>query len=248
MIELVLVGIGTGNPGDITLRAVGALNGADLVLIPRKGPEKDDLAALRRQICAQVLTDPVQVVEFDMPVRDASGDYLDGVRDWHDAIARIWSGLIEEHLPQGGRVALMVWGDPSLYDSSLRIAQRLRAARVTVIPGVTSLQLLTAAHAISLNTLGGPVLLTTGRRLREEGWAADVPTAVVMLDGACSFRSVAPEGVQIYWSAYLGLPQEISLSGPLAEISGEIVATRERARAAYGWIMDTYLMRRAGPD
>ncbi len=248
MIELVLVGIGTGNPDDITLRAVHALNAADLVLIPRKGPDKDDLAALRRRICDAVLTAPVRLVEFDMPVRDASGDYLDGVRDWHEAIARIWAGLIDAHLPQGGRVALMVWGDPSLYDSSLRIAGRLEAARVSVIPGVTSLQLLTAAHAIPLNTLGGPVLLTTGRRLREEGWAADVPTVVVMLDGECSFGTVAPEGVQIYWSAYLGLPQEISLSGPLAEIAGEIVTTRRRARAAHGWIMDTYLMRHPGRD
>ena len=244
MIEISLVGIGTGNPDDITLRAVAALNAADLVLLPRKGPDKDDLAALRRRICDAVLTAPVRIVEFDMPVRDAAGAYLDGVRDWHDAIARIWSELIAAHLPAGGRVALMVWGDPGLYDSSLRIAGRLNAARVSVIPGVSSLQLLTAAHAIPLNTLGGPVLLTTGRRLRQEGWPAAIPSVVVMLDGGCAFKGVPPEGVRIYWSAYLGLPQEISLSGPLAAIGGEIAARRAWLRAEHGWIMDTYLMSR----
>ncbi|MCA3862067.1 MAG: hypothetical protein IOB81_25890, partial [Burkholderia sp.] len=48
-----------------------------------------------------------------------------------------------------GRLALLVWGDPALYDSSLRIAERLQAGglplRVRVVPGLTSLQLLTAA-------------------------------------------------------------------------------------------------------
>ena len=68
---------------------------------------------------------------------------------------------------------MLVWGDPSLYDSSLRIVDRLRDdgldIRVRVIPGITSLQALTAAHAIPLNRLGAPVLITTGRQVRGAG-------------------------------------------------------------------------------
>lgn len=72
MIELSLIGIGTGNPQHLTLEAVGALNAQDLILIPNKGKGKDDLAGLRRAICSQVITGPrPQIVEFDLPVRDA---------------------------------------------------------------------------------------------------------------------------------------------------------------------------------
>ncbi|MDP1340450.1 SAM-dependent methyltransferase, partial [Klebsiella variicola] len=85
-LELHLVGIGTGNPDHLTLAAIEALNGADLILLPRKGEDKADLADLRREICARVLRADVQVLEFDLPVRASDGDYLAAVAEWHDAI------------------------------------------------------------------------------------------------------------------------------------------------------------------
>ena len=250
MIDLHLIGIGTGNPDHQTRAAIKAMNAADLILLPRKGDAKSDLIDLRRAICAEVLTGATRVVEFDLPVRDAeAATYLDGVHDWHTAIAATWAQLIVAHRPQGGRVALLVWGDPSLYDSSLRIAERLRAdglaLRVEVIPGLTSLQLLTAAHAIPLNTLAAPVLITTGRQLRDNGWPAGVDTVAVMLDGSCSFQRLAPEGLHIYWGAYLGMPQQLLLAGLLTTTGQLVVEARAAARAEQGWIMDIYLLRRA---
>ena len=165
MIHLHLIGIGSGNPDHLTLQAIKALNAADLVLIPRKGESKADLAELRREICATFITNSLTLQEeFDLPQRDATNrDYGRGVEDWHDAIAAVWSETIARH-PSARNVALLVWGDPSLYDSTLRIAARLDA-QVTVIPGITSLQTLTAAHAIPLNDIGAPVTITTGRQL-----------------------------------------------------------------------------------
>lgn len=245
MIHLHLIGIGTGNPDHLTLQAIKALNAADLVLIPRKGDSKADLADLRRSICASVITNPAtQMAEFDLPVRDsANPDYLDGVNLWHDAIARVWARTIAQH-PDATHVALLVWGDPSLYDSTLRIAARLTIPiKVHMVPGITSVQALTAAHAIPLNDLGAPVTITTGRQLRD-GWPAGADTLVIMLDGSCSFQSIDPAGVFIWWAAYVGMAQQIILSGPLADISAQIIETRAAARAAHGWIMDIYLLRR----
>ena len=249
LIELMLIGIGTGNPEHLTLQAIGALNRADLILIPCKGVDKADLAELRRTTCATHLDGPARLVEFDLPVRDsATPRYLDGVHDWHAAIAATWAREISAHCPQGGRVALLVWGDPSLYDSSLRIAAQLQAAgmalRIEVVPGLSSVQLLTAAHAIPLNTLGCPVLITTGRQLREGGWPVGLETVVVMLDGACAFQTLAPERLHIYWAAYLGMPHQLLLAGPLASTGPHILSIRAEAREAHGWIMDIYLLRR----
>jgi precorrin-6A synthase len=250
MIQLFLVGIGSGDPDHLTGEAVRALNGADLILIPTKGEEKANLADLRRALVERRETCPATVAEFELPVRnEAMSDYLSRVDDWHDRIAALWDAAITANLPRGGRVALMIWGDPSLYDSSLRIAERLRAAgremTVRVIPGLTSLQMLTARHAIPLNTLGGPVQITTGRQLRDHGWPDGVATLAVMLDGSCAFTTLPPEGVTIWWGAYLGMADEMLDAGPLAEAAPRIVAARAAARAQHGWIMDIYLLRRS---
>ncbi|WP_088183424.1 precorrin-6A synthase (deacetylating) [Sphingobium sp. Z007] len=248
MIDLALIGIGTGNPDHLTAQAVQAMNQADLILLPRKGDAKSDLIDLRRAICAQRLTAPVRVVEFDLPVRDATDDYLGSVHDWHAAIAATWQAQITAHLPNGGRLALLIWGDPSLYDSTLRIADRLIQAgmdvAVRVIPGITSIQALTAAHAIPLNRLGEPVTITTGRMLRARGWPRDARTVVVMLDGNCAFATLPPDGIAIWWGAYLGMPHEALIHGPLADAAPRIATARAALRARHGWIMDVYLMRK----
>ena len=175
MIELTLIGMGSGNPDHVTRQAIAALQSADLILIPEKGEEKSDLVELRHAICAEALADDLsRVAGFTLPVRDeATPDYITRVDDWHDAIAVVWEHEIRSRLGTGGRVAFLVWGDPSLYDSTLRIAERVKARMpltVRVVPGITSLQALTAAHAIPLNDLGAPFIVTTGRRLRDEGW------------------------------------------------------------------------------
>lgn len=250
MIELSLIGIGTGNPDHVSLAAVKALNRADLVLLPRKGEHTSDLADLRRLLCTALLHDTgaTRIVEFDLPRRRDQADYLAAVEQWHDAIARRWSELIGEHLPHGGRVALMIWGDPAVYDSSLRIAERLRRqampVRVTVEPGITSLQVLTAEHRIPLNTLAEPVLITTGRQLREHGWPKAMTSVAVMLDSGGAFEVLEKTGTRIWWGAYLGMDKQCLIAGDLAEVAAPILQRRAELRARHGWIMDTYLLRR----
>jgi len=241
MQHLTLIGIGTGHPDHVTLAGIAAMRDADRILLPRKGPGKDDLADLRRDLIARHAPDTA-VTEFDMPVRSKSDAYLQAVDDWHDRIAEAWRAALSD---MAGRVALLVWGDPSLFDSTLRIAARLDPAPpTTVVPGVTALQVLTAAHAIPLNDLGAPVLVTTGRRLRESGWPDGVNRVAVMLDGDCSFRTLEAADIHIWWGAFLGMPNQLLRQGSLADVGDEIAKLRETARAHHGWIMDTYLMRK----
>ncbi len=248
MIELTLIGMGTGDPDQLTGAAIRTMNTADLILLPRKGQAKDELAEVRRRLCAAVLTGKTNIVEFDLPVRDQDGEYLDAVQDWHDAIATCWAEQIAAHLPEGGSLALLVWGDPALYDSTLRVAERLReggmALRLQVVPGISSLQALTAAHAVTLNALAAPVLITTGRRLRRDGWPADADSVAVMLDAGCAFETLEPANIHIWWGAYLGMAQQALVAGPIATAGPRIAAERAALRARHGWIMDIYLMRK----
>lgn len=251
MITLSLIGIGTGNPDHVTTQAAKAMNAADLILIPLKGEDKADLAGLRHAICAGCVTNPATRIEtFDLPLRDpATPDYLTRVQDWHDAIAAVWYARITAHLDQGGgpHVALLVWGDPSLYDSTLRIAARIHQhmpLTLKVIPGITAIQALCAAHAIPLNDLGAPVTITTGRQLRDSGWPEGAGTVVVMLDAGGAFTALDMPHYHIWWGAYVGMQNEICIEGPLADMAEQIGTVRAQAKAAHGWIMDIYLLRR----
>lgn len=242
MRHLTLIGIGTGHPDHLTRGAVRALQAAQTILIPRKGASKEDLAGLRRALVDSVVTGPVRVVGFDLPVRDETiADYRERVDHWHDAIAAVW----QEAAQGAERVALLVWGDPSLYDSTLRIAGRLSPVpEIQVIPGITALQALTAAHAVTLNGVGEPVVITTGRQLRDRGWPPGTDRVAVMLDAGGAFAALDPAGVTIWWGANLGLPSQALHRGPLAEAGPRILATRAALRAAHGWVMDIYLLAR----
>ncbi|MEW9617420.1 precorrin-6A synthase (deacetylating) [Shinella sp. S4-D37] len=252
MRKILVIGIGAGNPEHMTVQAINALNRADVLLIPTKGDEKAFLADARREICDRFLDNAAcLILDYAVPVRRADGSYEDGVNDWHRAIAAIYERTLLNDVGEDETLGLLVWGDPMLYDSTLRIIDHVRTAgrvafEIEVIAGITSVQALCASHAITLNRIGLPVEITTGRRLAAAGPDA-ARDALVMLDGIEAFRTVEDPGAEIWWGAYLGTPHEILLSGRLAEIADTISETRRRARAQHGWIMDTYLIRRPAP-
>jgi precorrin-6A synthase len=251
MRKLFIIGIGAGNPDFLTVQAIKALSRLDVVFLIDKGREKAALARLRMEICARYIDNKAyRVVEAADPARDRSPTHYETeVAAWHAKRAAIYERMIREELADGQHGAFLVWGDPCLYDSTLRIVDQVAAMNtvrfeVEVIPGITSVQALAAGHRISLNRIGEPVLITTGRRLAEAA-PRHAEDAVVMLDGDCAFRQVEDRDVDIFWGAYLGTADEILISGPLRERADEIEAVRREERQRHGWIMDTYLLRKA---
>jgi precorrin-6A synthase len=229
------------------------MNRADVFFVPDKGGEKTDLVAARRAIVERYVDhDGYRFVELADPPRDRASDaYASAVDDWHGRRAEQWGQAMAAELGPDGVGAFLVWGDPSLYDSTLRILERVLAAGTVafehrVVPGVTSVQALAARHRIPLHGVGEPVLITTGRRLAGDGILAE-PNTVVMLDGQARFTTVDPEGVEIFWGANLGTDHEEAVAGPLGEVREHIVERRAALRAATGWVMDVYLLRRPAP-
>lgn len=238
-----VIGIGVGDPGFVTAQAIAALNETQVFFAMDKGAAKRDLVALRREVCRRFITgSDYRFVEMPDPERSAEGDYTAAVADWHAARARLWAEAITAELEPDGVGAFLAWGDPSLYDSTLRILDEVARhvdLRYDVIPGITAIQALTARHRIPLNDVGEPVLITTGRQLRSNGLTG---SAVVMLDGDCAFLGCPPQ-TRIWWGAYLGTPEEILVAGTVGEVGGRIAELRAAARESRGWIMDTYLLR-----
>ena len=247
-----MIGIGAGDPEHVTAQAARALREADVFFVVEKDGGASDLVAVRRLILERfVAGGGYRIVEVPDPPRDrTAAAYGAAVDDWRARRAEVWERALRDELPAGGVGAFLVWGDPSLYDSTLDVIERVLARGAVafdyeVIAGISSIHALTARHRIALNRVGGAVQITTGRRLRDGGWPDGVDDLVVMLDADCSFRHLDPAGIEVFWGAYLGTPDELLIAGPLAEAGPRIERERVAARERKGWIMDTYLLRRS---
>lgn len=232
-----ILGVGMG-PQHVTPEVASALESCDYVLAAEK--RKDDgLLSIRRAIAAE---HGLEVVAVPDPERDRADpvDYAKGVKDWHEARVAAYDRVLRE---RGGTAAFLVWGDPSLYDSTIRVVDRL-AERMPleydVLPGISAPQLLAACHRIVLHPVGHPVHITTGRRLREELTAGQT-NVCVMLTGTLDLAGL--DDWSIWWGANLGTDSEELVAGRVADVLPSIEAARERAKIAAGWVMDVYLLR-----
>ena len=253
-IQALVIGIGSGNPDHLTREAVAALNRVDVFLVADKGAAKHDLLELRQEICRTLIVhDHYRVVEVPDPERGSdrerdTADYQAGVATWHEARAQRYAEIISAEVGDSGTIGLLVWGDPAIYDSTIRIVESITNLGVdlelTVVPGISSIQLLAARHKIILNRVGQPIHITTGRRLLEE-YSPALGDVIVMLDGdlACGGLVEQFGDLMIYWGAQLGLRDEMLISGRLREVIDEIGVRRVAVREARGWVMDTYLLR-----
>ncbi|WP_293774184.1 precorrin-6A synthase (deacetylating) [Sporichthya sp.] len=255
MRNVYVIGIGAGDPEQLTLQAVRVLADLDVVLVIDKGEAKRELTDLRHELCATHITKPYRVLTAADPDRDRTATdqvgYTGAVGDWYDARAEVIGALLRDEVSAGESVGILVWGDPALYDSTLRVLDRVEQRGTVefgyqVIPGITSLQTLAARHKVTFTGVGAPVHVTTGRRLAA-GMPAELDDVLVMLDGSETFAALDDPDLDIYWGAYLGMPGELLVAGNLQERKAEIVALRAQARARHGWIMDSYLLRRRRP-
>lgn len=228
-----VVGVGMG-PQHVTPEASAALRSASYVIAAEKGVD-DPLLEVRRQVAADHGLEVVAVTDPERD-RDDPADYDGAVRDWHAARAAAYAAVVAE---RGGEPAFLVWGDPSLYDSTIRVAG-LMGAEVRVVAGISAPQLLAARHGIVLHEVGHPVHVTTARRLREavdEGQR----NLLVMLTGRLALDGL--DDWSIWWGANLGATSERLVAGRVGDVLDDLLVARSAARAEAGWVMDVYLLR-----
>ena len=173
--RVLVIGIGAGDPEHVTAQAARALGETEVFFVIDKSAT--DLVAARRAILERFVGGGgYRVVEIADPPRDrTAAAYGAAVDDWRARRAEVWERALRDELRPGGVGAFLVWGDPSLYDSTLDVLERVLARGAVafdyeVIAGISSVQALTARHRIALNRVGGAVQITTGRRLARDGW------------------------------------------------------------------------------
>jgi precorrin-6A synthase len=248
MKRLLVIGVGCGDPELVTMQASGLIAATDVFVLLDKGDAATDLLAARRAILDRYGRDGHRTVTLADAARDADAPYADGVRRWHGQRVEGLERLFAEEVGADETAGLLVWGDPALYDSTLRIVDEIRARGrvafdVEVVAGISSVQLLAARHRIPLHRVGGAVHITTGRNLTERG-VEGLDDIVVMLDGAEAFLTLTGEPFDIFWGAYLGTGDELLVAGPIADVAATVAHVRREARQRKGWIFDIYYLRR----
>lgn len=232
-----ILGVGMA-PQQITPEVSKALGSCDYVVAAQKRAD-DGLLSFRRAVAAQHGLDVVAVPD---PERDRAdpADYPRAVRDWHAARVTAYERVLRE---RSGTAAFLVWGDPSLFDSTIRIVESI-AERMPleydVLPGISAPQLLAARHRIVLHPVGRPVHVTTGRGLRTELEAGQTNLCVML---TTTLDLAGLDDWSIWWGANLGTESEELVAGRVADVLPAIEAARERAKWTAGWVMDIYLLR-----
>ncbi len=239
-----ILGFGMG-PQHVTMEVAEALRSCDYVIAADKSGAKsgdDGLLAARRAIAHAYGAELVAVPD---PERDRAdpADYPAAVREWHAARVAAYEKVLRE---RGGTAAFLVWGDPSLYDSTIRIVEQLSMRlpiEWDVLPGVSAPQLLAARHRIVLHEVGAPLHVTTARRLHDD-IAAGQTNLVVMLGTSDHLAGLAGlADWSIWWGANLGTSSEELVAGRVGEVWPELEAARTRVETAAGWLMDACLLR-----
>ncbi len=254
-----IIGIGMGDPDQVTGEAARALRTVDVFIVADRAEVEADHVVARQRVCDALIpgnrTYRVVEVADPQPAPDAERDptaYGRGEREWHRARVDACAEVIEALPAEETTAGFLVWGDPALHDSTIRVVDALvarwAARGVTVehdvIAGISAPQLLAARHRIPLNRIGVPVHITTGRRLVDE-FDPGLGDVVVMLDGrlACAALVDGYPDLELFWGAYLGSPDELLVRGRLSDVIDEVTHVRAAARARHGWVMDTYLLR-----
>ena len=232
MKKVLVIGIGVGDPDQLTVQAVQALNRVDVFFVMDKGPAKTKLRALREEILRRHIKDRTyRVAETPSPPRDpAPADYRACVDELNQAKQAVFEKLIAR-VKDGETGAFLVWGDPMLYDSTIRNLDALKEGGLAfdyeVIPGITAIQAWRRRHKIPLNRIAEAVTITTGRKLAN-GFPPGVDSVVVLLDGEDTFRRFVDPGHRDLLGRLSRHPDEILIAGKVGDVGDEIHRRRSR--------------------
>ncbi len=136
------IGVGPGDPGLLTLKAIQALKEADVVFVP-KASSRGESAALQ-VVAKQVDTSKLKICDFPM-----TRDQVDLDSCWR-GVANEIAALVET----GENVAFITLGDALTYSTFNYVLQQLEGRilpeSITTIPGVTSFAAAGAAENFPL--------------------------------------------------------------------------------------------------
>lgn len=190
---LTFVGVGPGDPELITLKAIHAIQEADLIAIADSGKE-----STVERIAGEYFGHK-PVLRLSMPMRGKK-------EDWHASHVDAASILMDE-LSKGKNIVYPVLGDPSLYATSSYLLPLIKPHHpCTVIPGIPAMCAVAAAFQIPLAEDRQPLSVLPGLPKYEK-----IPDGNIIIMKAGRELQVIQKKLadrEAYLAVNLGLPQE----------------------------------------
>ena len=144
---LIGVGVGPGDPDLLTLKAVHALQCADVVAHFAKAGNASNARAIVAQFLRPAVTELplLYPITTELPTGDSS--YRSAIQGFFDDAA----SAVAAHLDAGRSVAVLSEGDPLFFGSYMHLHVRLMKQYPTdVIPGVTAMSGCWSAAGLAL--------------------------------------------------------------------------------------------------
>ena len=125
------IGVGIGDPEDITLKAVRCIEESDILILPAKDPEKCRAYQIAKKAVPQIKDIDTMALEFEM-VRDESVRARN-----HQVIYETVKKLVAENKT----VSFLTIGDPALYSTYSYIAELAKkdGIKTMAVSGVSSI-------------------------------------------------------------------------------------------------------------
>ena len=144
MASITGIGVGPGDPDLLTVKAVRAIRGADVIVCPSSAQDRPSIAL-------SVVGDLVdrsrqKIVKLVFPM----------IKD-RDALRDVWkknAEIMAKEAEKGGSVVYLTVGDPFLYSTWIYMDRHIRRARpdisVSAIPGVVSIFTFASKAGVSI--------------------------------------------------------------------------------------------------
>lgn len=122
------IGVGVGDPDQITLKAIKTLKKLDVVILPEA---KKDMGSTAYSIAKEYLKEDVELVFMEFPMLKNPLDRIEGRK----ANTRV----VEKLLDEGKNVGFLTIGDTMTYSTYVYILEHLdKKYEVETIPGISS--------------------------------------------------------------------------------------------------------------
>ncbi len=126
--KFVGIGVGPGDPDLITVKAIKAIEAADVLVCPEARNGKGSFAF---EIAESYIPKETEILTLEFPM----------VHD-HDVMMKAWkenAEVISERVAKGQNVAFLTLGDPGVYSTYMYLLPLLEeGVKVETIPGITS--------------------------------------------------------------------------------------------------------------
>lgn len=211
------VSLGPGEPELITLKALNALNAADVIYCPATRTSDGQMKSRSLDILRQLPVDPAKIRTFQVPMSRKREEALQA----YDRVCTEMTALAEA----GQSIAVTAEGDACFYSSANYMHEKLRQSGfpVSMIAGVPAFIAAGASIGLHLVKQQERLLVIPGDVLVEELLEAVVAKRTLVIMKVPLGESVLrpfiarhPE-LHYYYFEQIGTPEELLLSDP-AEI------------------------------